>query len=81
MTRFIAAYETCKHVKDSDSLLFALLNPVLVPTSHLTFQSMDSVTNFQLSQDFNDIFVYVNYLAEFTKLIPFLMGEEYIIAI
>ena len=76
VSKFIAACDVCKKTKDSTAKPTGLLHPLPIPTSRFTSWSMDFVTDFPLAQGFNAIFVCVDRLTKFTKLIPCFMGEN-----
>ena len=69
----------CKKTKDSTSLQTGLLHPVTIPTSRFTSWSMAFATNFPLAQGCNAIFVCVDCLTKYTRLIPCFMGEDLLI--
>ena len=69
VSKFISACDFWKKPKDSTSLLTGLLHPLPIPTLQFTSWSMDFVTDFPLSQGYNAIFVCMDCLTKYTKLI------------
>ena len=57
-----------------------LLHALLIPTSRFTSLSIDFIIDYPLSQGYNAIFVCVDYLTKYTKLILCFMGEDPLIA-
>ena len=76
VSKFIYICDVYKKTKNSTSFLNGLLRPLLIPTSIFTFWSIDFVTKFPLLQGYTAIFVSVDCLTKYIKLILCFMGED-----
>ena len=74
----ISACDVFKKTKDTTSLSTGLLNPLLIPTSRFTSWSMDSATDFPLSQ--GCYFCVCRLFDKYTKSILCFVGEDLFIA-
>ena len=79
-SKLISARDVCKRTKDSTSLPTGILHTFPIPMPRFTPWSMDFVTDFPLSQDYNAIFVFMDYLTKYTKLVICFLGEHLLTA-
>ena len=80
VSKFIFACIIYKKTKHLASFPTGLLHTLPITISRFISWSGNSVTDFPLSQNYNAIFVYVNYWKKCTKLIPCFMREDLLIA-
>ena len=71
---------TFKYTKDSALLFFSFFYTMPFPTTHFWSWSMDFITNFAIAYVFNAIFIHIDWLTKYTKLIPCFLGEKILAA-